>query len=120
LPDRDFYYLIGVRVGDRDPAVQYGLWADSVEDERKIWNEFIGLLANITDPVLIHYGGYETMFLKRMGDRYGVPPAESRVTKAIKNRSTSSQSSSHRFTSPHSQTGSKILAIFWARHGRVL
>lgn len=84
LPDRDFYYLIGVRVGDCDPAVQYGLWADSVEDERKIWNEFIGLLANITDPVLIHYGGYETMFLKRMGDRYGVPPAESRVTKAIK------------------------------------
>src|SRR5215469_5415320 len=84
LPDRDFYYLIGVRVGDCDAAVQYGLWADSVEDERKIWNEFIGLLANITDPVLIHYGGYETMFLKRMGDRYGVPPAESRVAKAIK------------------------------------
>src|SRR5207245_10125156 len=36
------------------------------------------------DPVLIHYGGYETVFLKRMGDRYGVPPAESIVARAMK------------------------------------
>jgi len=84
LPDRDFYYLVGVRVGDRNSAVQYSLWADSVEDERKIWNEFIGILTTITDPVLIHYGSYETIFLKRMGDRYGVPPAESRVAGAVK------------------------------------
>ena len=47
LPDRDSYYLIGVRVGDCDPAVQHSLWADSVEDERKIWNEFIGILATM-------------------------------------------------------------------------
>jgi hypothetical protein len=84
LPDRDFYYLVGVRVGDRNSAVQYSLWADSAEDERKIWNEFIGILANITDPVLIHYGSYETKFLNRMGNRYGVPPAESRVAGAVK------------------------------------
>jgi predicted RecB family nuclease len=70
LPDRDFYYLIGLRLGDRDSAVQYSLWADSAEDEKRIWSEFIGILAKVKDPVLIHYGGYETVFLKRMGDRY--------------------------------------------------
>ncbi len=84
LPDRDFYYLIGVRLGNLDSAAQYSLWADSVEDEKRIWNEFIGILANIRDPVLIHYGSYETVFLKRMGDRYGVPPAEFVVARAVK------------------------------------
>jgi predicted RecB family nuclease len=83
LPDRDFYYLIGVRLGNGDSTAQYSLWADSVEDERRIWNEFIGILANIRDPVLIHYGGYETVFLKRMGNRYGVPPAESAAARAM-------------------------------------
>jgi predicted RecB family nuclease len=83
-PDRDFYYLIGARLGNLDSAAQYSLWADSVEDEKRIWNEFIGILANIRDPVLIHYGSYETVFLKRMGNRYGVPPAESIVGRAMK------------------------------------
>ena len=83
LPDRDFYYLIGVRLGSLDSA-QYSFWANSLEDERSIWNEFSGILANIRDPVLIHYGSYETVFLKRMCDRYGVPPAESIVARAMK------------------------------------
>jgi RNase_H superfamily/Transposase IS66 family len=81
MPDRDFYYLIGVRIGSPDSAVQYSLWADSAEDERKIWNEFIGILANVTDPILIHCGSYEKVFLKRMCDRYGVP--ESKVRKVM-------------------------------------
>ena len=50
LPDRDFYYLIGVRVGDCDPAVQCSLWADSVEDERGVWNEFIGVVRQNLTP----------------------------------------------------------------------
>jgi len=29
LPDRDFYYLIGVRIGHGDSAVQHSLWADN-------------------------------------------------------------------------------------------
>jgi predicted RecB family nuclease len=81
LPDRDFYYLIGLRFGSGDSAAQYSLWADGVDDERRIWNEFLGILTNIEDPVLIHYGSYETVYLKRMGDRYGLPsmPAVARA-----------------------------------------
>ncbi len=40
-PDRDFYYLIGVRIGNGESAVQHSLWADTVEDEGKIWREFL-------------------------------------------------------------------------------
>jgi predicted RecB family nuclease len=85
LPDRDFYYLIGVRFGSGDSVAQYSFWADRVEDERRIWGEFLGVLTNVENPVLIHYGSYETVCLKRMGERYGLPPAESPVGRALKN-----------------------------------
>ncbi len=32
LPDRDFYYLIGLRIGNGESAVQHSLWADNVAD----------------------------------------------------------------------------------------
>jgi predicted RecB family nuclease len=82
LPDRDFYYLIGVRIGDGESAVQHSLWADTVADEGKIWREFLGILEGVEKPVLIHYGSYETTFLKRMCERFGEPPAGS-VARAI-------------------------------------
>jgi predicted RecB family nuclease len=71
LPDRDFYYLIGVRFKTVREIFQHGLWADSIDDERRIWNDFLGVLSGIEKPVLIHYGSYETTFLKQMCQRYG-------------------------------------------------
>ena len=83
LPDRDFYYLIGVRIGNGDSAVQHSLWADSVEDEGKIWREFLAILETVEKPVLIHYGSYETTFLKRMRERYGSIHDSSATARAI-------------------------------------
>jgi predicted RecB family nuclease len=82
LPDRDFYYLIGLRIGNGESAVQHSLWADTVADEGKIWREFLGILEAVEKPVLIHYGSYETTFLKRMCERLGEPPDGS-VARAI-------------------------------------
>jgi predicted RecB family nuclease len=36
LPDRDFYYLIGIRVTSAEGAVQHSLWADSADEEKRI------------------------------------------------------------------------------------
>jgi CRISPR/Cas system-associated exonuclease Cas4 (RecB family) len=83
LPDRDFYYLIGVRIGHGDSAVQHSLWADTVADEGKIWREFLAILETVEQPVLIHYGSYETTFLKVMKERHGGPMDESVAAKAI-------------------------------------
>jgi len=83
LPDRDFYYLIGLRIGQGDTAVQHSLWADTVADERKIWREFLAILETVEKPVLIHYGSYETSFLKNMTERYGSPPEDSTSSRAI-------------------------------------
>jgi len=54
-----------------------------VEDEKKAWNDFLVALAAIEHPVLIHYGSYETIFLRRMSVRYGGPPEDSTAAKVI-------------------------------------
>ena len=83
LPDRDFYYLIGVRLENKNGVERYSLWADSMQDEGRIWKEFLNILSGADHPTLMHYGSYETTFLKRMCDRYGGPLKDSTLDKAI-------------------------------------
>ena len=83
LPDRDFYYLIGVRLESQNGVELHSLWADSVQDEERIWKEFLNILSEADHPTLMHYGSYETTFLKRMHDRYGGPPKDSTLDEAI-------------------------------------
>ena len=84
LPDRDFYYLIGAQVNAADSVVQRSFWADDVDGEIKVWRDFLDMLADVENPVLIHYGSFETTFLKRMSKRYGEPREGSRAAKAVK------------------------------------
>ena len=70
-PDRDSYYLIGVRIPGADSVVQRSFWADECADEEKIWKDFLQLITNIENPQLIYYGSYETVFLRRLKKRYG-------------------------------------------------
>ncbi len=83
LPDRDFYYLIGVRIKTAAGIIQHSLWADRADDEESIWTNFLYILSGIENPVLIHYGSFETTFMKRMWHRYGVPLEGSVMAKAI-------------------------------------
>jgi predicted RecB family nuclease len=83
LPDRDFYYLIGIRVGTGDHAVQYAFWADDETAEKRIWNEFLDVILTIPNPRVIHFGSYETVFLRRMSRRHGQPREGSTVSLAI-------------------------------------
>jgi len=70
VPDRDFYYLIGLRYKARDDYVHHSFWADSLSDERDMWVSCLGALKLLQNPRLFHYGRYETLFLKRMRSRY--------------------------------------------------
>lgn len=70
VPDRDFYYLIGLRIKTGDSSVQYSFWANDRSEEKEIWITFLRTLAKIDTPQLMHYGRYETTFLKRMKERY--------------------------------------------------
>ena len=68
--DRDFYYLIGMRSEIEGSKTQYSFWADDPAAEERIWTDFLERLKEIDSPHLIHYGSYETKFLKRMRTRY--------------------------------------------------
>ena len=41
IPDREFYYLIGIRVKIAEQVIQHSLWADSVDEEKRIWIDFL-------------------------------------------------------------------------------
>jgi len=84
LPDRDFYYLIGVRIGIGESAIRHSLWADTIEEEGRIWREFLGILETVEKPVLVHYGSYEKTFLNRMCERHGKPPEASTVAETVR------------------------------------
>ena len=83
IPDRDLYYLIGVRLASDHSVCQHSFWADSAESEERVWSDFLLLLSGISQPVLIHYGKFEATFLKKMRDRYGGPQEDSAAAKAI-------------------------------------
>jgi predicted RecB family nuclease len=83
LPDCDFYYLIGLRIGNGESTVERSLWADTIEDEGKIWREFLAILENLEKPVLIHYGSYERTCFQLLDKRYGGPPEGSAAANAI-------------------------------------
>jgi predicted RecB family nuclease len=71
IPDRNFYYLIGLRFWHGSGPVQYSFWANVASEEEKIWAACLQTLKEIENPQLVHYGSYERAFLKRMMERYG-------------------------------------------------
>src|SRR5262245_23153253 len=83
IPDKDFFYLIGIRLENEKTVVRHHLWADDTTEEEKIWRDFLGILSGIEKPVLLDYGSFEMTFLKKMCARYGGPPADSVVSTAI-------------------------------------
>ncbi len=75
-PDEGFYYLIGVRVQtESDVVTQRSFWAESRDEEKRIWTEFLSFLKEVANPILLHYGSYDATFLKRMCERHGLPPS---------------------------------------------
>jgi predicted RecB family nuclease len=69
-PDRHFYYCIGLRFEESGMIVNRSYWADSPEDEGKMWTECLETLKRIGRPRLVHYGSYETTFFRQMRARY--------------------------------------------------
>ena len=70
MPDRDFYYLIGLRFVDGNKQVQKSFWANGPDGERDIWQQCLRVLQVINKPQIVSYGAYELRFLRRMQSRY--------------------------------------------------
>jgi predicted RecB family nuclease len=74
MPDRDFYYLVGLRFERDGEHVERSFWADGLEGEREIWENCLRELKAIGNAQIVSYGAYETRFLKQMKARYILAP----------------------------------------------
>src|SRR3954454_1686791 len=70
IPDRDFYYLVGLCYRRAGLDIHEAFWADDPQDEREMWATCLQALTLLHDPVLVHFGSYETEFLKHMKALY--------------------------------------------------
>jgi predicted RecB family nuclease len=52
--DRNFYYLIGLRILSAESHVYHSFWADDPSFERGMWLECLDVLSRIPNPQLIH------------------------------------------------------------------
>jgi predicted RecB family nuclease len=74
MPDRDFYYLIGLRFESAGERVERSFWADGSDGERAIWENCLRELRAIGNAQIVSYGAYETRFLRQMRVRYALTP----------------------------------------------
>lgn len=70
MPDRDFYYLVGLRYECAGEPVEQSFWADGPDDEREIWESCLRAIKEIANVQIVSYGSYENRFLQKMKARY--------------------------------------------------
>ncbi|MCP4366772.1 MAG: TM0106 family RecB-like putative nuclease [Deltaproteobacteria bacterium] len=70
IPDQDFYYLIGLLVSKGEEQVYYFFWAGSINEEQKIWNNFIEKANEYPYAPIYHYGGYDSKAIHQLKNRY--------------------------------------------------
>ncbi|RKY08902.1 MAG: hypothetical protein DRP56_03410 [Planctomycetota bacterium] len=71
VPDRNYYYLIGLQIYDGISHRNLSLWADGQDDEQIIWESFLGAIEKLDDFVLFHYGNYDAKAIGHLYKRYG-------------------------------------------------
>src|SRR5262247_3496393 len=67
VPDKGLYYLIGLLVCQGDTTEHYSFWANTDQDERQIWQQFVDMVMQYPDAPMYHYGSYETRAIATLG-----------------------------------------------------
>jgi hypothetical protein len=83
--ERSFIYLLGMIIDDRGTETRHSLWADYPKDEALIFREMLEIVSRYEDFRLIHFGSYETAFLRRMTKLFVGHPMLSKLTERTVN-----------------------------------
>jgi len=65
-------YLIGLLVSEKERVHFRPFVAENLNDEGRMFHEFLAYLKNYPDAPIYHYGAYEKTHLKAMGEKYKV------------------------------------------------
>ncbi len=71
VSDRKFYYLAGLLVVSKGVATPYSFWANTPEDESKLWDEFLQVIQRHPDAPIFHYGQYDLRACEVLAQRSG-------------------------------------------------
>ncbi|MDH5740222.1 MAG: TM0106 family RecB-like putative nuclease, partial [Nitrospira sp.] len=86
IPDLDFYYLVGLIVVANGKRQYHQFWADTLDDQERVWIAFLDIIQGLDEYVLFHYGKYDSQYLHEMERRYGCKSTTSKqLQKSIVN-----------------------------------
>jgi len=71
IPDRNFYYLIGLHIDHGEYQDDYSFWANNQDEEKIIWDLLLKTLKQIDRFTVAHYGSYDRRALRAMHKKYG-------------------------------------------------
>ena len=72
IPDQDFHYLIGLLIKNRDSITMQSFWADTSDDERRIFQECVEAANAFPDAPIYHYGSYEPRAFQNAAKTHGI------------------------------------------------
>src|SRR5712691_1301934 len=70
VPDKGLYYLIGLLVCQPNTTEHHSFWANTDQDERHIWQQFVDTVTQYPDAPIYHYGSYEPRAIAQLAKRY--------------------------------------------------
>ena len=72
IPDQDFHYLIGLLIKNRDSITMQSFWADTSDDEHRIFQECVEAANAFPDAPIYHYGSYEPRAFQNAAKTHGI------------------------------------------------
>ncbi len=70
LPERNFYYLIGMSIYENEKVESYSFWADNELQESSIWLSFLKKISQCKNTAIYHYGSFENKAIEYLGKKY--------------------------------------------------
>ena len=70
IPDQNFHYLIGLLINERGNRSYHSFWANTLEDEQRIWAEALQKINEHPEAPIYHYGSYEPRAIDRLAQKY--------------------------------------------------
>jgi len=72
IPDQGFQYLIGLLIKNRASITMQSFWADTSDDERRIFKECVEAATLFPDAPIYHYGSYEPHAFQNAATKHGI------------------------------------------------
>ncbi|MDP2796280.1 MAG: IS66 family transposase [Methanoregula sp.] len=70
IPDQNFDYLMGLLVCNNENNTYQSFWANTIQDEERIWGELLEKANEYPEAPIYHYGNYELKTLNRLEKKY--------------------------------------------------